>query len=88
MMIIDYFVCKNQDLQDYGGFSGLGRCRASFCGLRIKSAMTACLPLCHSRVGGNPQGRVRGRLRHTGFKAVSTGRGTVICISIVTSLRT
>ena len=25
-------VCQNQDSQDYGGFSGLGRCVASFYG--------------------------------------------------------
>ena len=31
---------------------------------------------------------LRGCGRHTGFKAVSTGWGIVICISIVTSLRT
>ena len=40
MVIIDYFVCENQDLQDCLGFAGLGRCVASFCGYCLKASMT------------------------------------------------
>ena len=32
---------QNQDLQDYGGFTGLGRCVASFCGYCLEASMTA-----------------------------------------------
>ena len=83
-------VRQNQDLQDYEDLHDWYDADASFYGYCLEASMTT--PDRHSRVGGNlqggarqprhcgldPQSRGAGTQggRHTGFKAVSTGRGT------------